>query len=183
MEFNEVVTRRRSVRRFSSAPVADETVKKLIECALQAPSSMNGQPWRFIVIRSQEIKKQIADMKDLHCPPEKRQYSAQFLVTTPVIIIICVDCSRSYDRGVENAALATGYLMLAAANYGLTSVYLSAYTTGRPEVDRDLRKILEIPDGFDPMTIVPIGYPGESPGPKVLKSINEVVFLETFGQK
>ena len=51
MEFNEAVNARRSIRTFTAADVPDTLVAALIECAMKAPSSMNGQPWRFIVMR------------------------------------------------------------------------------------------------------------------------------------
>ena len=72
MEFDEVVKRRRSIRTFSAADVPDELLKPLIECALSAPSSMNGQPWYFIVVRSAETKRRLAETKDRYCPLEKR---------------------------------------------------------------------------------------------------------------
>lgn len=52
MEFDEVVRKRRTIRKFSAADVPDELVAGLIDSAVRAPSSMNGQPWCFIVVRS-----------------------------------------------------------------------------------------------------------------------------------
>ncbi len=183
MEFDAVVEARRSVRRFSGADVPDGLVERLIDCALRAPSSMNGQPWSFIVVRSAETKRRLAEAKDRHCPPGKREYPAGFLREAPVVVVTCVDRARAFDRGIESGVLATAHLLLAAANHGLTGVYMSAYRTGAPEVAGDIRAILGVPEDVDPVTIVPLGYPGEAPPPKSVPSAAEVVFRESFGRK
>ena len=183
MDFEQVIKSRRSIRHFSDAEVPDELIHMLIDCAVRAPSSMNGQPWSFIVIRNHETKKRLAELKDKYCPPEKRQFPADFLEKAPVVVITCVDRAKSYDRSLENGVLATGHLLLAAANYGLTTIYMSAYKTGTPEVADEIRKILHIPADVDPITLVPMGYPAEKPGPKTIKSPEEVIFHEAFGRK
>jgi nitroreductase len=183
MEFDDVVRNRRSVRRFKATEVPDKVVESMIACAVRAPSSMNGQPWRFIVVRNADTKRRLAETKDKYCPPEKREYPAGFLREAPVVVVTCVDRSKAFDRGMESGVLATGHLLLAAANHGLTGVYMSAAKTGAPEVSEEIRTILGIPEGFDPITIVPIGYPGDVPEPKTVPSADEVVFHETFGKR
>ncbi len=183
MDFDEVVRARRSIRRFSPAEVPDELLKSLIDCALRAPSSMNGQPWRFVVVRNAATKERLAQVKDRYCPPEKREYPAGFLVEAPAVVVTCVERAQAYDRGIESGVLATAHLLLAAANHGLTGVYMSAYKTGAPELADEVRAILGAPADIDPITIVPIGYPGDVPGPKTVKNADEVVFREAYGRK
>ena len=183
MEFEEVVKKRRSIRTFSEQDVSDELVKSLIDIALLAPSSMDGQPWCFIIVRNAMTKGLIAEIKDKYCPPEKREYPAGFLQEAPVIVVTCVERSKSYDRGMESGILATGHLLLAAANLGLASVYLSAYKSGAPEVADDIRSILGLPADIDPITIVPIGFPGNVAEPKSIKTADEVIFNEAYCRK
>lgn len=183
MEFDEVVRTRRSIRRFSAADVSDELLKSLIDCAVRAPSSMNGQPWCFIVVRSAETKRALAQTKDKYCPPEKLEYPAGFLREAPVVVVTCVERAKAFDRGIESGVLATGHLLLAAANHGLTGVYMSAYKTGTPELADEIRTILGVPADVDPITMLPMGYPGDVAGPKTVKKAEEVVFLEAFGRK
>ncbi len=183
MEFDEVVRTRRSIRKFSAADVPDALLTSLIDCALLAPSSMNGQPWRFIVVRSAETKRRIAETKDTYCPPGKQEYPAGFLREAPVVVVTCVERTSAYDRGIESGVLATGHLLLAAANHGLTGVYMSAYKTGTPELADAIRTILGVPADVDPITILPIGYPGDAAGPKTVRNAKEVVFHEAFGRK
>lgn len=183
MEFHDVVRTRRSIRKFSNADVPDTLLETLIDCALRAPSSMNGQPWYFIVVRSDETKRRLAEAKDKYCPPEKREYPAGFLRGAPVVVITCVDRARAFDRGIECGVLATGHLLLAAADHGLTGVYMSAYKDGTPDVANEIRTILGIPADIDPITMVPIGYPGDVAEPKSVMPADEVVFHEAFGRK
>lgn len=183
MEFDEVVRNRRSIRTFAHRDVPDDVVRGVIGCALYAPSSMNGQPWCFVVVRSPEAKRRLAQIKDKYCPPEKRTYPAGFLQEAPVIVVTCAERARAYDRGLESGVLATGHLLLAAANKGLAGVYLSAYKADTPQVADDIRAVLRLPPDVDPITIVPLGYPGSLPEPKVLRSVDEVVFHEAFGEK
>lgn len=183
MEFDDVVAARRSIRAFSGADVPDELVNSLIDCALRAPSSMNGQPWRFIVVRNAGTKRRLAEIKDRYCPPEKSEYPAGFLRDAPVVVVTCVERAKAYDRGIETGVLATAHLLLAAASRGLTAVYMSAYKAGTPALADEVRVILDVPADIDPVTIVPIGYPGSAAGAKTVKSAGEVVFREAYGRK
>ena len=183
MEFEQAVKNRRSIRRFLDRDVPDELLTSLIDCALMAPSSMNGQPWNFIVIRDNETKARLAAVKNRYCPEDKKDYSADFIMEAPLLILTCVNRKLAFDRGVENGVLATAHLLLAAANNGLTTVYMSAHTPGMPEVAAEIRSILEIPQDFDPITLVPVGYPAEPPAAKTLKHVEEVLFHEAFGRK
>jgi len=183
MEFEEVVRARRSIRRFSAKDVPEALLESLIECALRAPSSMNGQPWCFIIVRDPQTKKLLAEIKDKHCPPEKREFPAGFLQDAPAIVVTCVERARAFDRGLESGVLATGHLLLAAANKGLAGVYLSAYKAGAPEVADDIRAALGLPADIDPVTIVPLGYPGTEAEPKTITPARDVIFHESFGRK
>ncbi len=183
MEFDDVARTRRGIRGLSATDVPDELPGSSIDCALRAPSSMNGQPWYFKAVRSAETKRFLAETKDRYCPPEKREFPAGFLRAAPVVVITCVERAKAFDRGIESGVLATGHLLLAAANHGLTGVYMSAYKFGTPELAEEIRAILGVPAEFDPVTMVPIGYPGEEAAPKTLRNADEVVFREAFGRK
>ncbi len=171
------------MRGFSEREVPEELLREILECALLAPSSMNGQPWSFVAVRRRETKRKIAAIKNRYCPRDKAEFRADFLEQAPALVVTCVERSRAHDRGIETGVLATAHLLLAAADRGLGSVYLSAYRADAPELAEDLRRLLGIPAGVDPVTIVPLGFPGELPGPKEVRRLDEVLFLETFGNR
>lgn len=180
MDIEETIKGRRSIRDYEDRDIPDSVVKELLLMASYAPSSMNGQPWHFVVIRDEKIKERLVEIKNKYCPAEKRDFTADFLRKAPVIIVICVDKRKSYDREIENGVLAAANLMLAAYSKGLGSVYMSAYRTGEEGISRDVRNALNIPPGVEPISIVPLGYPNESPEPKVLQRIEEIISYETY---
>ncbi len=183
MEIEGAIKGRRSIRKYQDRDIPDSMINELLELATHAPSSMNGQPWHFIVVRSEKIKQQLVGIKNKYCPIEKQMYQADFLQKAPVLIIVCVDKQRSYDREVENGVLATAHLMLGAFSRGLGSVYRSAYRQGEPAISDEIRNLLGIPQHILPITIVPLGYPNEIPEPKALRTLEEMISYETFGRK
>jgi nitroreductase len=180
MTVDEAIKGRRSVRKYQDRPVSESDVDHLLDLVRYAPSSMNGQPWHFIVIRDRGIKKEIAEIKNRYCPVEKRAYEADFLETAPVIIVICVDTERSFGRELENSVLAAAHLQLAAYAAGWSSVYMSAHAADEPKLEEEIGRALNIPKNVRPITIIPLGYPGEVPSPKVLRPLKEMIHLERF---
>jgi len=183
MNIDETIKGRRSIRRYQGRDIPDSMIRELLELATHAPSSMNGQPWHFIVVRAEKTKKRLVEIKNKYCPVEKQMYQADFLQKAPVIIVVCVDKQNSYDREVENGVLATANLMFGAYSRGLGSVYLSAYRNGEPGISDEIRQALGIPKHILPITLIPLGYPDEIPEPKILRSLEDMISYETFGRK
>jgi nitroreductase len=183
MEIDKTIKERRSVRSYLDRDIPDSVIEELLDLARYAPSSMNGQPSHFIVVRAEKSKRRLAEIKNQYCPVEKQIYKADFLQRAPVIIIVCVDKQKSYDREVENGVLATASLMLAAYSRGLGSVYLSAYRNGEPRISEEIRHAFNIPQNLDPITIIPLGYPDEVPEPKIVQSLEEMISYESYCTK
>lgn len=177
---DETIAGRRSIRSYRPEAVTDTLLHEILDLARHAPSSMDGQPCHFIVIRDPATRSRLAAIKDAHCPPEKRAFPADFLADTPVVIAVCVDRQRSHDRPVENAVLATAFLLLAAASRGLGSVYLSAHRDGDPALREEIRALLTLPSHVDPVTLVPLGYARATAPPKRLRSLEEIVHDDLF---
>jgi nitroreductase len=155
-------------------------LKRLLDLARRAPSSMNGQPWHFVVVRDLAIKQRLADIKNRYCPPEKKAFPADFVARAPVVVVICVEVGRSHDRVLENGVLAAGYLLLAARSAGLGSVYLSARTARRPALRAEIKKLLRIPTAVEPVAIVPLGFPAKRRDPKTLRDLRAMIHDERF---
>lgn len=180
MELDETIKGRRSIRRYKDKDISDSVIEELLNLARYAPSSMDGQPWYFIVVREDNTKKQLVETKNKYCSIEKQIYKADFLQNAPVVIVVCVDKQRSYDRGIENGVLATANIMLGAYSRGLGSVYMSAYRADEPKISEEIKQILNIPVNFDPITIIPLGYTDEISEPKELRLLEEVIHYERF---
>jgi nitroreductase len=180
VNLDNVIKGRRSIRKYKATDVPDSVIGQILDLARYTPSSMNGQPWHFIVVRDNVTKKLIAEVKNRHCPPEKRNYRADFIEDAPVLIVVCVNIEKSYGREIENGVLAAATIMLAAYSRGLGSVYLSAYNREKPELEEEIKGILSIPGDYKPVTIIPLGYPDEIPDEKKLKPQEEIVHYEKF---
>jgi nitroreductase len=173
-----VIATRRSVRRYRPDAVSDAVVREIIDLARHAPSSMDGQPCEFVVVRGRQACARLAAIKERHCPPDKRAFPSTFVADAPVVVAVCVDRERSHDRGLENGVLATAFLLLAAASRGLSGVYLSARRDGDPDLTTEIRDALALPPRLDPITLVPLGYPDGPPPPKALRPLEEIVHHE-----
>ncbi len=180
MEIDETIKGRRSIRQYEDRDVPDAVIKELLGLAAYAPSSMNGQPWHFVIVRAERIKKQLAEIKNKYCPEEKQDYRADFLRKAPVIIVICADKQKSYNREIENGVLAAAHLMLCAHSRGLGSVYMSAYRMGESRISEEIGNVLGIPQNIDPISIIPLGYPDEIPEPKHVGSVEDMISYETY---
>jgi nitroreductase len=182
MDLAEAIKGRRSIRKYRAEEIPESMIQEILELARHAPSSMNGQPWHFLVVREKETKRRLADIKNRHCPVEKQEYRADFIQDASVIIAVCVDRQQSHDREIENGVLAAGHILLAAHGKGLGGVYMSAYRADEPAVSEDIRQALGIPGHMDPISLIPLGYPDETPEPKEMKPLRGIVSYEDFGR-
>ena len=183
MTGEQLLKSRRAVRCYEPRPVPDQLIESILDTARYAPSSMNGQPWCFIVVRNPATKQALAHLKNAYCPPGKQAYPADFLAEAPAIVAIGIERQRAHQRERENGVLAAAYVMLAACALGLGSVFLSAYQPSDPGLAREIATLLGLPDGIEPVALVPLGFPAESPAPKVLRALSEIVHDERFGRQ
>lgn len=180
MELADAIRGRRSIRRYEDRAVPDAEIERLVDLARHAPSSMNGQPWHFIIVRSQRTKDALATIKNNFSPPEKRAYPADFIRSAPVIIVVGVETARSYGRDVENSVFAAAPIMWGACATGLSCVYMSAYMSDKPGLADAIRRELDIPAGVEPISIIPVGYPAAPPEPRALRPLRDILHAERF---
>lgn len=155
MEAIDAILTRRSVRRYTDRPVADEVVTLLLRAAMAAPSAQNQQPWQFIVVRDRPLLEKMAEVS---------QY-AKMLRHAQVAVVVCGDLRDERIPGfwVEDCAAATQNLLLAAHALGLGAVWIGVYP--REERVGRLRDLFCLPDDVIPFAVVSIGYPAEDLGP------------------
>jgi nitroreductase len=180
-DLNEVMTARRSVRTYGPTPVSDTVIASLLDLARRAPSSLDGQPWHFIVVRDPVTKARLAGIKNRYCPPAKQWFPADFLADAPAIVLVCVELSRSFGRHIEDGVLAAFSIMLAATRHGLAAVYLSGASPDEPQLADEIRELFAIPERVFPVSLVPLGYPACKPDEKVLRPLREMIHYERFG--
>lgn len=166
-DFMELVRQRSSVRRYSERPVEREKIELLLESARLAPSAVNFQPWKFIVITSTEGKEALC-----------QSYTNDWFRTASVYIVACGNHAVSWHRRFDtkdhcdiDVAIAVEHICLCAAAQGLGTCWVCNFDPVK------LGEYLALPEGWEPVAIIPVGYP-EGDGavrPKNRKTIEDVV--------
>lgn len=173
METIDCIKTRRSVRSFISRDVPEDVVDKLLDAALQAPSAGNVQEWEFIVVRKRDVKEKLSEAA----------FQQQMVSKAPVVIISCAnldEIGRAYgERGknvysIQDAAVATQNLMLAAHDRGLGTCWVGSFN------EKHVQDILVLPNHVRPLAIIPVGYPASMPKEQPRKRLEEVVHNEFY---
>lgn len=182
--FYTFVSGRRSVRKYRDQPVSRETIERIIQAGIWAPSAHNAQPWRFAVIKSPAMKRKLAEamaavyQRDLL----RDEYSSHVVETivaasierftkAPALILVGLtmdpmetyqDSARQqveYVMAVQSVAAAIQNILLSIHAEGLGACWCCA-----PLFCPDaVRATLELPVTFEPQALITIGYPGETP--------------------
>lgn len=163
--FAELCSDRRSVRSYTARPVEPEKIEYLLRCAQSAPSAVNLQPWRFFVVRNEPYKQRLRDC-----------YAREWFAQAPLYIVVCADRTRSWKRHIDgkdhadiDAAIAAEHLCLAATEQGLGSCWVCNFDPER------CREALDLPDRTDPIVILTLGYPNDTPTEKQRRPLLETV--------
>ncbi len=175
--FFEKMNKRRSVRTFSSEPISIEVIKNVIKTANTAPSGANKQPWHFVIVESNEIKKQIKiaaekEEKEFYSNKAPKEWlkdleqfdtnaKKPFLEIAPYLIVVFEEKYRIGKSGVreknyytkESVGLASGMLLTALHNVGVATL------THTPSPMSFLSKILNRPANETPFLLIVAGYP------------------------
>ena len=164
------IAARTSVRAYTSEPVPDEMVETLLRAAMAAPSAMNRQPWEFIIIDTPEL-----------CQGVIKSYDREWVKTAPTFIIACGNHDEAWHRASDgkdhtdvDLSIAIEHICLAATDAGLGTCWICNF-------DREtLIKALNIPESFEPIAIIPIGYPMDSAPAKNRKEIDQIIKWGSF---
>jgi nitroreductase len=163
LKFEEVLVKRRSIRKYKNTPVLKEKIIKILEAARIAPSASHRQPWHFIVVENKETIRKLAKQK---------------WAEAPVMIIGLADMEASPNWCQNDLGIALEHIVLAATDLGLGTCWMGQ--TGREDM---IRGLLGIPDHYKVVAVVPIGEPDEMPAPKERKSLDDIVSWEKFDSK
>ncbi len=172
---------RRSIRKYTSEPVSDAAVRQILQAARLAPSSNNSQPWHFIVVRSEERRRAIAEVS----------HRQAWMVEAPVHVVCVGDigCRIPDYQGppldedsplpelkkvILDVAIAVEHLALEATSLGLGTCWVAWFT------QREIRPVLGIPEDKYVVAVVTVGHPAEGPAPRARRPLDEVVREERW---
>lgn len=154
----ENIMSRKSVRKFLDEPVPNDVLESVLKAGMAAPSAMNRQPWAIEVVNDKEILNGLSAML-----PYGR------LETAPVAIIVCGDMSKTLegdarDFWVVDCSMMAENILLAAHAHGLGAVFTGAWPT--KERGDKVKEYLGMPENYEVLGVIPMGYPAENPEPK-----------------
>ncbi|MFL5767400.1 MAG: nitroreductase family protein [Actinomycetota bacterium] len=165
MDVFEAVRTVLAVRQYDSRPVPRETIDRIVEAGRLTASSMNRQPWHFVVVTEREGLERLAELV------RTGQYVRE------AAFAIAVGAERDSIFAVSDASRAIQSMILTAWDEGVGSNW-----TGFRGLD-DARTALGISEDYDVVAVLPFGYPAEErrAGKKARKPIGEVASSERFG--
>ena len=175
----DVITNRRSIRKFSNEPVDPEVVRELVALACKAPAPHHSRPWRFVQVMSPEGREALADaMSDSWLEDMSKEdrsvleveklisRSRGQVIEAPALLVSCLALdeakvwpderrkSAERDMFVQSLGAALQNLLLAAVERGL-----AGYMKGAPLFcGRAIKKALELPGDWQPAFLVLLGY-------------------------
>ncbi|MBD5641957.1 MAG: nitroreductase family protein [Desulfovibrio sp.] len=152
MDLFEALKTRRSIRKYTSEPVSDDSIHALLDAAMHAPSAKNEQPWHFIVVRDPEIRAILA----------KTTPYTGMAAHAPVVIVVCGDmkCEKAPGMWPQDCAAATENLLLAARGENLGTVWCGVHPL--KEREEHVRAALNLPAHIIPFNLICIGHPAQA---------------------
>ncbi len=175
MDIYEVLQDRRSVRKYAPDPVSPEKLTRILDAARIAPSWSNKQCWKFIIVSDPEKKKQLAASMPSDNPALKAVRD-----TAPVVLVLCADPEASgkqdgKDYYLLDAGLAMQQLMLAAHAEGLGTCWIALFD------EEKARPVCAVPPEYRVVALTPLGVPEKQPGERPRQKLEEMVYLEQWG--
>ena len=198
MELDDIIQKRRSIRRYQDTPVSKETERELLEAARLAPSGTNRQSWRFAMVKDEDLRNRLS-----------AAVVQSFVTLAPLVIVCCLDkrtftrdmietrveelvsaevlnrevadmlYQRKMPQKVEDAkipvsayvdlGIAVEHITLKATSLGLGSCWVRMFDAERTQ------NILQLPAEIVPVALLPVGYPAEDPPPRPRISLDELV--------
>lgn len=191
MKLEELMQNRRSTRQYKPTSVSIEKLKQILETAGYAPSGANRQPWVYILITDQKLKREIRKQSEkiektyhqklpkasrLKTWLKKHQitYQKPFLTQAPALIVAAGDKRAPY--WLESTWISITYILLAAENQKLATL---TYTPPHTEF---LNQLLHIPSNYKPVAIIPVGHPSKTRKQRKRKPLNRIVYHNQYGQ-
>ncbi|MDA0524385.1 nitroreductase family protein [Methanococcoides alaskense] len=167
----ETILNRRSVREYTDEPVSEKDINTILDCARWAPSGLNNQPWKFIVIQDENTINNLAQCT---------HYSS-IVLGSKVLIAVYLDNAEMYhhDKDVMAIGASIQNILLTCVELGLGSVWLGEILKQAEKVN----SVLEVPESYEFMALIAIGKPVEKERTSSRKSIAELTFENKFSKK
>lgn len=149
MNFSKLASERFSCRKFKEQEVEQKKIDEILRSAMVAPTAVNKQPQRILVLNDKEKLKKLDEC-------------TKYGFNAPLCFVICYDRDKAYNRGYDgknsaeiDASIATTHMMLQAQDLGLGTTWVMAFNPIA------VRECYSIPDNLEILALLPTGYPAE----------------------
>ena len=177
--FMDILKSRRSVRNYKDKEVPVEIVNHVLDTVKWTPSWANTQCWEIVWVKEKAIKEK------LQATISKGNPATKSIVTAPVLFALCGKLQSSgYYKGevatkfgdwfLYDLGIATQTLCLTAEYFGLGTVIVGLFDHNR------VKDILRVPDGYEIVTLIPMGYPAKKPSAPKRREVGEFLHFNTF---
>ncbi len=165
MEVFDAVRTVLAVRQFQEKPVPEPVVREIVEAGRLTASSMNGQPWHFIVVQEKETLRKLGALVK----------TGPYIAQAPLAIVVGIERS---PYAVSDASRAIQSMILTAWSHGVGSNWAGFHNLSQ------VNPVLGLPPEIEILAIVPFGYPVAAlgKGHKKRKPLGQVAHRETWGQ-
>ncbi len=166
MDLLEGIYTRRSIRKYTSEPVDHDQLLEIIKAGTWAPSGLNNQPWRFVIVTGADVRKELAKQTTYHFTIER----------APACIAVFADRSVMYHDVKDHQAMGACIqnMLLAAHGFGLGAVWLGEILKNADAV----RRLLGLPEEMELMAVVALGHPAPGKHSSKRKDLSEVLLKE-----
>ena len=166
MEVFDAVRTLLAVRKYADQPIAPDITRRIVEAGYLTGSSMNQQPWHFIVVDDRATLQQLGALAS----------SGGYTAGAAMAVVVCIEAASQF--GESDASRAIQSMVLTAWSEGIGSNWVGWYGLN------GVKPLLDIPDGLEVLAIVPFGYPADDigRGRKNRKPFDEIVSHARFGE-
>ncbi|MFH1888732.1 MAG: nitroreductase family protein [Candidatus Omnitrophota bacterium] len=166
MDTLDIIRQRRSIREYKNDMPKDTDIEKILEAARWAPSGLNNQPWRFLVVKDKAKKEGLAAFTKY----------AKVIKGAPIVIAVCMDIADSYNRDKDLMAIGASIqnICLEAYALGLGTCWLGEILNNKEGV----AKYLKLDKDLEVMAVVTLGYPEEEITEGCRKSLKNLEISE-----
>ena len=177
-ELTEAIKGRRSIRKYEEKDVPEDILNQILESVKWAPSWANTQCWEVIVVKDADTKEKLQGTL-------VKNPATKAMVQAPVVLVLCgkLESSGYYNGAVTtkfgdwfmfDLGIATQNICLAAYDLGLGTVIVGLFDHNKA------KEILGVPEGYDLVAMVPMGYPAKNPEAPKRREISEFTHYDKF---
>ena len=165
MELLKLLQSRRSIRKYTDEHISDETLEKILQAGLLAPSSRAIYPVELVAVRDKEMLRKLSECKAA---------GAAMLKNADAAIVVVGDTAKS-DAWIEDCSITMTLMMLEATEQGVGNCWVQCrgrQTAEGTSTEERIKSLLDIPDNFGVLAILSLGMPAEELAPRELPDIN-----------